>query len=191
MSNIVERLRSSQPLVICPYDSKSPEYWTTPNDTPCKFCGGLPDGPDKCTGADTRIMGEAADEITRLRTALSEAEAALDEREIASGLTSDGNLWRFWADKAKGLAVKLSEAQQRARREALEEAAKTIEEGFDRGIASKRDLCAHKKFEWEDCESCAANAVRALIPSEPHDAEGRETPRRGDPSIFDDAEGRN
>lgn len=30
-----------------------------------------------------------------------------------------------------------------------------------------------------------------LIPSEPHDSEGRETPRRGDPSIFDDAEGRN
>lgn len=90
-----------------------------------------------------------------------------------------------------GDATSLSEAERRARREALEEAAKTIEEGFDRGIVRKHDLCAHKKFEWEDCESCAANAVRALIPSEPHDAEGRETPRRGDPSIFDDEEGRN
>lgn len=71
----------------------------------------------------------------------------------------------------------LSEVNDRvknARREALEEAAKTIEEGFYRGIASKRDLCAHKKFKWEDCEPCAANAVRALIPSEPHDVEGRE-----------------
>jgi hypothetical protein len=73
MSDIVERLRSSQPLPICPYDLKSPEYWTTPDDTPCKFCGGLPDGPDKCTGADTRIMGEAADEIERLRKALEGA----------------------------------------------------------------------------------------------------------------------
>lgn len=76
--------------------------------------------------------------------------------------------------EAHAIADFLSEAERRARREALEEAAKTIEEGFDRGIVSKHDLCAHKKFEWEDCESCAANAVRALIPSEPHDAEGRE-----------------
>ncbi len=67
MSDIVHLLRSNQPLVICPFDRISPEYWTTPNDAPCKFCGGLPDGPDKCTGADTRIMGQAADEIERLR----------------------------------------------------------------------------------------------------------------------------
>lgn len=77
-------------------------------------------------------------------------------------------------DQLQSVVTALSEAERRARREALEEAAKTIEEGFDRGIVSKHDLCAHKKFEWEDCESCAANAVRALIPSEPHDAEGRE-----------------
>ncbi|ASS55881.1 hypothetical protein [Rhizobium leguminosarum] len=67
MIDIVERLRSNEPLPICPYDRRSPEYWTTPDDEPCKFCGGLPDGPDKCTGADTRIMSEAADEIERLR----------------------------------------------------------------------------------------------------------------------------
>ncbi|MCL6653538.1 hypothetical protein A6R70_14700 [Agrobacterium rubi] len=84
MSDIVERLRSNQPLVICPYDSKSPEYWTTPDDTPCKFCGGLPDGPDKCTGADTRIMGQAADEITRLRTLLSQSDQReKDARRVA------------------------------------------------------------------------------------------------------------
>jgi hypothetical protein len=48
---------------------------------------------------------------------------------------------------------------------ALEEAAKLIEEGFDRpGIAKKQDTCAHGKFGWEDCESCAAAAIRALIP---------------------------
>lgn len=75
--DIVERLRSNQPLPICPYDQKSPEYWTTPDDAPCKFCGGLPEGPDKCTGADTRIMGEAADEIEILRISLraNETEA--------------------------------------------------------------------------------------------------------------------
>lgn len=74
MSDIVERLRSSQPLPICPFDKKSPDYYTTPNDKPCKFCGGEPEGPDRCTGADTRIMGEAADIIDRLRQLLSEAE---------------------------------------------------------------------------------------------------------------------
>lgn len=78
------------------------------------------------------------------------------------------------ADEITRLRTALSEAEQNARRQALEAAAKTIEEGFDRGIATKYDMCAHKKFEWEDCESCAATAIRALIPSEPHDAEGRE-----------------
>lgn len=72
-------------------------------------------------------------------------------------------------DLLKRAAAALSEkddAAKRIRRMALEEAARTVEEGFDRGIASKHDLCAHKKFEWEDCEACAANAIRALIPGE-------------------------
>ncbi|MEH3111554.1 MAG: hypothetical protein PGN22_15785 [Agrobacterium cavarae] len=72
-------------------------------------------------------------------------------------------------DLLKRAAAAVAEAEARvkdARRQALEDAAKTIEEGFDRGIASKHDLCAHKKFEWEDCETCAAKAVRALIPEE-------------------------
>lgn len=70
MTDIVERLRSSAPLPLCPFERRSPEYWTTPNDKPCKFCGGLPEGPDKCTGADMRILLEAADLIERYRTAL-------------------------------------------------------------------------------------------------------------------------
>lgn len=66
MSDIIERLRSNAPLPICPFDKRSPEYWTTPNDKPCKFCGGEPEGPDKCTGADMRILLEAADRISAL-----------------------------------------------------------------------------------------------------------------------------
>ena len=126
MSDIVERLRGIYRVPIT--DGFGKVDGNLEPDNTNEFVRQFPSPP---------IQIEAADEITRLRTALSEAE-------------------------------------QRARREALEEAAKTIEEGFDRGIVSKHDLCAHKKFEWEDCESCAANAVRALIPSEPHDAEGRE-----------------
>jgi hypothetical protein len=70
--DIVTRLRSSEPLPACPYDRLSPHYRTAPNDNPCMVCGGLNDAeaPDLCRGADTRIMGEAADEIERLRSVL-------------------------------------------------------------------------------------------------------------------------
>lgn len=72
MSDIVERLKSNEPLPICPFDSKSPSYWTTPDDKPCPFCGqeNTTEGPDKCRGADTRLFAEAADEIMQLRKAL-------------------------------------------------------------------------------------------------------------------------
>jgi hypothetical protein len=73
MTDIVERLRSSEPLPACPFDRISPHYLTMPADKPCPFCGqeNTPDGPDKCRGADTRIMGEAANEIEDLRLTVS------------------------------------------------------------------------------------------------------------------------
>jgi hypothetical protein len=92
-TDIVERLRSKEPLVICPYDPKSPEYLTTPDDAPCKFCGGLSDGPDLCKGVDLRILGEAADEIERLRSALEQIEEngnAPEMREIATCALAEG-----------------------------------------------------------------------------------------------------
>lgn len=49
-----------------------------------------------------------------------------------------------------------------ARNAALEEAATLIEEGFDRGIKRIQDTCAHGKFGWEDCEKCAAIAIREM-----------------------------
>lgn len=42
---------------------------------------------------------------------VAELEAALDQREIDSGLTSDGNLWRFWAGKAKDAVARRLEAE--------------------------------------------------------------------------------
>lgn len=75
--DLVERLRSSEPLPVCPYDRLSPHYWTMPNDRPCPFCGqeNTSEGPDKCRGADTRIMGEAADTITALRAEVAALRA--------------------------------------------------------------------------------------------------------------------
>jgi hypothetical protein len=80
-----------------------------------------------------------------------------------------GHVWA-WEDAYKAmraatprpLPLPREEKMREARNAALEEAAKLIEEGFDRGIARKVDTCAHGKYGWEDCESCAAAAIRAL-----------------------------
>lgn len=57
----------------------------------------------------------------------------------------------------------IEELKRLARREALEEAAKLIEDGYPRpGISYKLDTCLHDKFQWEDCEGCAAWAIRKL-----------------------------
>ena len=70
---ISDRLRSNSTLTVCPFDKRSPDYYTTPNDKPCSMCGGEPEGPDKCTGADLRVMHEAAGLIGELCEALENA----------------------------------------------------------------------------------------------------------------------
>lgn len=59
-------------LPVCPFDRRSPDYWTTSNDKPCHVCGGT-EAVDKCRGADLRCMDEASDVIRRLSQALREA----------------------------------------------------------------------------------------------------------------------
>jgi hypothetical protein len=34
-AELVERLRSAEPLPVCPYDRRSPDYLTTDNDAAC------------------------------------------------------------------------------------------------------------------------------------------------------------
>jgi hypothetical protein len=80
----------------------------------------------------------------------ADAEAIASMREIAN-LRSD-------MDKVKTIA----------RREAFEEAARLIDEGFDRGIKSKNDKCKHGFYGWENCDSCCADAIRALARKEPN-----------------------
>lgn len=57
------------------------------------------------------------------------------------------------------------------RRQAFEEAATLIDEGFEKAVgkpwrndgkSSKNDRCPHDKFMYEDCENCASAAIRAL-----------------------------
>jgi len=81
-------------------------------------------------------------------------------------------------DQLQSVITALSEAEQRERREALEEAAKVTDarakeyedEARDlRGSEQDRRFCASVAFRLRG----TASAIRALIPSEPHDAEGR------------------
>lgn len=67
------------------------QWRTAPNDKPCPMCGGEPEGPDKCTGADLRVMGKAADELEALRTRLAEVEKARDAAE-----TKRLAAWKDW-----------------------------------------------------------------------------------------------
>lgn len=82
---LVERLRSNEALPLCPYDRRSPDYWTTDDDAPCVVCGTLnePDAPNLCRGADTRIMAEAADRIQTLEAALAAEREAWQPIETA------------------------------------------------------------------------------------------------------------
>jgi len=60
--------------------------------------------------ADRDIYKDRA-EVAEAR--ITELEAALDEKEVAAGLTSNGNLWRFWSTKASALAVRNAELEKR------------------------------------------------------------------------------
>lgn len=99
MDELIARLERNEPLPICPFDRRSPVYWTTPDDKPCPFCGqeNTADGPDKCRGADTRLFGEAAAalrsvdaEIKRLKEAIVWALGYTDFRERQNG---EGAYW--------------------------------------------------------------------------------------------------
>lgn len=67
-SDLVERLRDSSKLQLCPFDRRAPKNDLMPDD-PCPICGtlGTDNAEDRCTGADTSCFSEAADEIERLR----------------------------------------------------------------------------------------------------------------------------
>jgi len=66
--------------------------------------------------ASLRIANDAAE------ARIAELETALDEKEVAAGLTSDGNMWRFWSTKASTLAVRNAELEKR-----LADASRVIE----------------------------------------------------------------
>lgn len=68
--------------------------WGLKKRTVADLCRGKPPGPSR-------------------RARIAELEEAIDEKEVASGLTSNGNLWRFWSTKASALAVRNAELEKR------------------------------------------------------------------------------
>lgn len=93
------------------------------------------------------VMSDIVEHIKFLR------QWAADIRE-SSGQSVD-------ADRLEAISLALSEARSAGRANGMEEAARILEEGFDRGIKRKQDTCDHGKFEWEDCDQCCAAAIRA------------------------------
>lgn len=118
--------------------------------------------------------------VAELRTLISEYwDEAFDEgAEGRKTDTHDGKAQQTWSaidarlaqvDSLIARAQAAEASLASARADALEEAAKLIESGFDReGITTKHDKCPHGLYGWEDCEQCAVIAIRALNKDSSH-----------------------
>jgi len=65
------------------------------------------------------------DTIADLQKKLAELEAANDAAEKSYRISDNGNLWRFWSDKAREMSSKFKALRKRA--EAAEQRATTLE----------------------------------------------------------------
>lgn len=153
IKGLTARLRSTLP--VCPYDPKSPDYYTAPDDKPCYVCGQENDdkAPIVCRGCDTRCMAEAA---TELETLLSDKEALEREREewrarharaVAAGGAELLN--------ARDLESALTAAQERVGE--LVEGIKLLENACEQ-LASERSLKTYDSM----LEDGSANTLIAL-----------------------------
>lgn len=114
------------------------------------------------TNMQNHVLLAVADALTALRAQLAEFEEMLDAAEKSNRISDNGNMWRFWADKAREIAVRLDAANARADR-AEAERAFTVSDGQRMlrkqdilTVCDTPDLC----FEHDDsvarCGPCAA-----------------------------------
>lgn len=137
--------------------------------------------------------GAAANTIINLNAELLTAHQALSESqallamwpEVAAKIahegtlaTEDDGIAAWIRDRIRALTpaaaqatldARINAAKEEGRIMGLREAAKLIDEGFDRGIAPKVEQCAHDRYGWEDCESCASAAILAKIKEANHE----------------------
>jgi uncharacterized coiled-coil DUF342 family protein len=84
-----------------------------------------------------RLKGEKSLHSADAKTAWAECDElrkAIDSAEIEHGLTSEGNLWRFWSAKAKELAAKNAELEADEQR-ALDLCAAAVDD-YNNALAS-------------------------------------------------------
>jgi len=127
---LLERLRSTLP--VCPFDRRSPDYHRTSPEKPCHVCGGTEE-VDRCRGADTRCMSEAADLIEAQAAALAEAQRRnSDLADLAQTASDslDAERQRNWTREG-ALEIALGQWKVRA------EEAKA-------DLAAERERCAKK-----------------------------------------------
>lgn len=74
-----------------------------------------------------------------LCTRVLAAEAALDQAEIVGGLTANGNLWRFWSQKAMDYIAYCNKERDEARAEAKENFQKYVDAN-EALIEARREL---------------------------------------------------
>jgi hypothetical protein len=158
---MVERLRSNEPLPVCPYDPKSPDYFSTDDDAPCVICGteNDPNAPNKCRGADTRVMAEAADMLTALQP---QDAASVEDDNLIKALkkaewfnVSIGNKWLI-AGAIQALTTNANRIAELTRER-------------DEAVEAEREACAKvaERYELgpseEPCTAITA-AIRARKP---------------------------
>lgn len=106
LEKVCEKLEAKTGLTVCPYDQRSPDYWTTNDTDPCKFCGQLndPDAPDVCKGVDLSVMDEAARLLREMAAENERLRGVLDA--IASFSDTPG---KVFAERFPDLAAKVRE----------------------------------------------------------------------------------
>lgn len=126
--------RMGQPLPVCPYDRRSPDYLTAPDDKPCIVCGSENEAgaPDLCRGADTRIYDRAAALLRSLAAKNAELEAWAKDSDA-----------KWLAAERRADAAETQLATLRAEKEAVEK--ERDEANFDR-MREWMDASYHLKY---------------------------------------------
>jgi hypothetical protein len=87
----------------------------------------LSDLQGRVEASKLQVFEDCIENMKAQAARIEELEAAIDSIETSNGLTSNGNLWRFWSEKARQQIEK--NAERRAQLEDALEALKRIGKG--------------------------------------------------------------